>query len=358
MNNILAYTQKEFIHIWRDKGTLLFLMLMPIIEVVIFGYAITTEVNNIPMSILDNAKNAYSKQLIEKFKHNKYFNVCDTLNSNNAIEGCLKKGKTQIILVIPPHFQKCNNRNSYNKVQFIIDSSNPNEGLTINSYANQILNEYADKQVNIVKVNTKMLYNSSLKSSYNFVPGIIGLILTLICTMMTAISLAKEKEFGTIDLMKLSPAKSYEMIIGKIVPYFIIGICNIVCILTIAYFLLEVPINSSLLSIMILNIIFIISTLSIGLLISSITQTQQAAMLISGIGLMLPTILLSGLIFPIENMPLLLKAISNLFPAKWFIASLKDVMIKGADLSMIGGNIAVLITMTTIFTIISIKKVR
>lgn len=359
MKRIIPYCNKEFIHIWRDRKTLLFLLLVPIMEVIIFGYAITTEVNNISLSILDNANNLYSRQLIEKYSNNDCFRLCEILKDRDDVESCLRKGSTQIVVIIPANFQKkSSNSSTLEKVQFLIDSSNPNEGLVISNYANQILNEYLNNTHSLIRLNTKHFFNPYQKSSYNFVPGIIGLVLTLICTMMTSISITREKELGTMKLIVLSSSKPHIMIIGKIIPYFAIGIFNIITILVISYYLLDVPMKGSLFSIGLLNMIFIISTISIGLFISAITKTQQAAMLLSGIGLMLPTILLSGLIFPIENMPLFLRVISNVFPAKWFISALKDLMIRGAELNAVFREMIILLIIILVLTIIGVKKMK
>jgi ABC-2 type transport system permease protein len=209
-----------------------------------------------------------------------------------------------------------------------------------------------------IHTEVKMLYNPQLKSAYNFVPGIMGLVLMLICAMMTSISIVREKEQGTMEILLVSPVKPISIVLSKAVPYLLIAMIDVIAILLLSTFLLDVPIAGNIFLLLFLSMIFTLSALSLGLLISSVTETQQAAMLISGIGLMLPSILLSGLIFPIENMPWILRTISNIIPAKWFIMAVKDVMIKGLGFSAIHKECVVLLGMTVFLLTVSIKRFK
>lgn len=364
MNQFIAFVQKEFLHIFRDKRTMLILLVMPVIQLIIFGFAITTEIKSSPFAVFDQARSTDSRQLIEKLNGNPYFSLHADLHSFSEIEECFRRGKIKLAVVIPAEFSNELQRTGTGKIQFLTDASDPNEASTISSYAQQVVMQYQqsafpDNQIPyIIKVETKMLYNPQLKSAYNFVPGIMGLILMLICAMMTSISIVREKEQGTMEVLLVSPVKPAFVVLAKAVPYLALAMIDVVSILLIAFFVLQVPVAGNVFLILLLCLLFTLAALSLGMLISSVVQTQQAAMLISGAGLMLPTILLSGLVFPIENMPLILQAVSNIIPAKWFISAIKALMIKGLGFYDIWLELLVLSSMTLVLLTVSIKRFK
>ncbi|MDR3061961.1 MAG: ABC transporter permease, partial [Dysgonamonadaceae bacterium] len=255
-------------------------------------------------------------------------------------------------------------RTGTGNLQLLADASDPNEASTIVSYAQQILMQHqqslmeTNKIPYVIRPEVKMLYNPQLQSAYNFVPGIMGLILMLICAMVTSISIVREKEQGTMEILLVSPIKPVFIVLSKAVPYLLIAFLDVILILLISNNILQVPIAGNIFLILFLSILFILASLSLGMLISSVTKTQQAAMMMSGAGLMLPTMLLSGLIFPVENMPVLLQVISNLIPAKWFIIAIKDVMIKGLGFTAIWRELSILLGMTAFLLIVSIKRFK
>ena len=364
MKQFISFIRKEFRHIFRDSRTMLILLIAPIVQLMIFSFAITTEINNISFVVLDQSKTTFSRQIVDRFSGSKYFNLQKNLNTIEEVENYFQKGKTKLALVIPIDFCGTSPNTNMNNIQLLADASTPNEASTIIAYAQQIIMQHSQNistRLNspfYIKVKTKMLYNPQLKSSYNFVPGIIGLILMLICAMMTSISIVREKEQGTMEILLVSPIKPIFIILAKAIPYVLIAFLDVLSILFLSKFLLNVPVEGNLFLLLFLCFVFNLSALSLGILISSVTSTQQAAMLISGVGLILPTLLLSGLIFPIENMPWVLQLISNIIPAKWFIIAVKDVMIKGLGFYYIWSELLILLIMTLLLLAISIKQFK
>ncbi|GBU07254.1 ABC transporter permease [Bacteroidales bacterium] len=364
MKQFVSFIKKEFLHILRDPRTLMILMAMPLVQLIIFGYAITTEINNSPMAVLDENKGVESLALIEQFSKSTYFNLVSTPNNIAETEEAFQRGQIKLALIITPSFGNDFLNGNIPQVQVLCDATEPNEANTVSKYAQQIIMQYQTRVHNniempfMIHTNIRMLYNPQLKGAYNFVPGIMGLILMLICAMMTSISIVREKEQGTMEVLLVSPIKPIFIIFSKAIPYFVIALADVIGILLLSYFLLDVPIVGSIVSILFLSILFIISALALGMLISSVTSSQQAAMLISGVGLMLPTMMLSGLIFPIENMPLPLQVISNIIPAKWFIIAIKDVMIKGLPLFAIWEECLILAAMSIVLLTASLKRFK
>ena len=364
MKQFTAFIKKEFLHIFRDVRTMMMLLAMPVVQLIIFGFAITTEINNTPFAVLDASKSVSSRQLVEKMSNSKYFNLQENLHAFQDIEDQFRKGKIKFALVIPADFSDDLYRTGTGKIQLLADASDPNEASTVTAYAQQIIMQHQKSLLRenqipyLINTEVKMLYNPQMKSAYNFVPGIMGLILMLICAMMTSISIVREKEQGTMEILLVSPIKPVFIVLAKAVPYLLIAMLDVVTILLISFFVLKVPIEGSILLILLLSMLFTLSALSLGLLISSAVNTQQAAMLMSGAGLMLPSILLSGLMFPIENMPYILQLISNIIPAKWFIIAAKDVMIKGLGFVAIWDELLILLAITTFLLFISIKRFK
>ncbi len=360
----LNFIKKEFLHIFRDVRTMMMLLAMPVAQLIIFGFAITTEINNTPVAVLDESGSEASRRLVAKIDGSRYFTLQENLQHAGQIEEAFRQGKAKLVIVFPAGFGNDLLHAGVADMQLLADASDPNEASTIVAYAEQIIAQY-QQETNlgnappyVIRPEVKMLYNPQLTSAYNVVPGIMGLVLMLICAMMTSISIVREKEQGTMEVLLVSPARPVFIIIAKAVPYLLIAMVDVVSILLLATFVLHVPINGSIILILFLSFLFTLSALALGLLISSVTKTQQAAMIVSGIGLMLPTILLSGLMFPIENMPWILRLISNIIPARWFITAMKDVMIKGLGIFSVGGECGILLLITAVLLLISVKKFK
>jgi len=364
MKQFRSFVKKEFFHILRDPQTMLILLGMPIIQIIIFGFALTNEVKNSQIAIFDQAHDVASASLISQIDASQYFTVSAHLNSYQEIETDFKKGHTKIVMVLPPNFN--NDLQHFNKtqIQLIADASDPNVANALTNYASVIINDFqkritSDRKLPYtIQTETRMLYNPQLKGAYNFVPGVMSMVLMLVCSMMTAITIVREKERGTMEVMLVSPIKPLKIILAKAVPYLMLSMVNIASILLLSVYVLDVPVNGSLLLLVLESILFTITSLSLGLLISSATDSQQTAMFISLIGMLLPTVMLSGFMFPIENMPLPLRIISNVVPAKWYFIIVKSVMIKGVGLNAIWKETLILAGMTAILLILSIKKFK
>jgi ABC-type multidrug transport system, permease component len=364
MTQFIAFVHKEFLHIFRDTRTMMILLLMPMIQLILFGFAITTEIQNTSFAVFDQSQSVASHQIVEKLSGSPYFSLYGNLNAFHEIEESFRQGRIKLAVVMPSDFNSELQRTGTGKIQLLTDASDPNEASTITAYAQQIIQQYRQSLFKgggipySIQVETKMLYNPQLKSAYNFVPGIMGLILMLICAMMTSISIVREKEQGTMEVLLVSPVKPIFVVLSKAIPYLLIAMLDVVSILLISFFLLQVPIAGNIALILFLSILFTLSALSLGILISSVVNTQQAAILISGAGLLLPTMLLSGLVFPIENMPEILQLISNIIPAKWFILAIKDLMIKGLGFAEIWDELLILLGMTLFLLAVSIKQFK
>lgn len=364
MKQFLSFVRKEFYHIFRDRRTMLILLGMPIVQIILFGFAITTEVKNVKVSILDYSKDIATRQIIDKLDASEYFNTTEILPGNEAIEETFRKSKSDLIVVFEPGFDNNLRHTGKAKVQLIADATDPNNATILTSYAANIITDYQQSlttgQSSPIRIipQVKLLYNPGMESAYNFVPGVMGLILMLICAMMTSISIVREKEMGTMEVLLVSPVRPLWMIIAKTVPYFALSCVNLITILLLSVYVLHVPVAGSLLSLALLSGIFILVSLLLGLLVSTIATTQVEAMLFSGMVLMMPTVLLSGMIFPIENMPIPLQILSNIIPAKWYIIGVKRIMIEGLGIGYVRMEIGILILIAVVLMAISLKKFK
>ncbi len=355
MTPFRAFVKKEFLHIFRDKQTMLILLLMPVVQILLFGFAITTEIQNTSVVVLDECKTEESRTLVEKIGSGEYFDIVQYIESNRDIEAVFKKGEVKIALVIPQDWSRRLGTRQEAPLQLIIDASNPNEAGILNGYLQSIVAQQSGLKP-MIDVKTHMLYNPQLKSAYTFVPGVIGLVLMLICTLMTSVSIVREKEIGTLEVLLVSPSKPLHIILSKTVPYFVIALINIITIILLSTFVFGVPIRGSMTLLFGVCITYIFASLALGLFISTVSKTQQIAMIISLMGLMMPTVLLAGLLFPIENMPLPLQWISNIVPATWFIDMTKAIMIKGVGFWFIWKQWLILLGMTILFIGLSVKR--
>ena len=364
MKRFIGFVKKEFYHIFRDKRSMFILFGMPIAQIMLFGFAITNEINNVKIAILDKSKDIETQKIIQKISNSSYFDIEQELTSESQIESVFKKGKVKAVLVFEKDFIKQLQTQKNGKVQVIADATDPNMANTISNYITSILQNFIqeknknNKPTLQIQTQTQLFYNPSMKSVFTFVPGVMTVILMLVSAMMTSISITREKELGTMEILLVSPIKPFQVIIGKVFPYIFLSIINAAVILLLGYFVFEMPIEGSLFLLAIESILFIICALTLGILISTLSDSQQTAMMISLFGLMLPVILLSGFIFPISSMPLPLQVISNIIPAKWFIIIIKAIMLKGSGIALIWKETLVLVGMTILFTVISIKKYK
>ena len=364
MQTFLYFISKEWMHIWRDKRTLFILFGMPIAQMLIFGFALTNEVKNSRIAILDPSKDQYSTRLVERISASNYFDLQDNLHNPVDIDKAFKKGDIRAAIIFPEHFMDKLLHSKSVTIQIIADASDPNIATTVTNYANAIIRDFQDDLLNnpsypyTIQANVRMLYNPQLKGAFNFVPGVMSMILLLVCTMMTSVSIVREKELGTMEVLLASPSSPGLVIAAKALPYLFLSIINICTILLLSVFVLELPIRGNLILLMAESILFIITALSLGLLISIITDSQRTAMFISLVGMFLPTLMLSGFMFPIENMPKPLQIISNIVPAKWFFIIVKAVMLKGLGLAAIWKETLILFGMTAFLLLVAMKKFK
>lgn len=359
-----AFVRKEFKHILRDRWTTIILLVMPVVMLLLFGYAINTEVKHSKIVVYDPSNDLASKTILDKLLVNDYFILKKVVPSTKDIEELFRKGEVNMAIVFSEKFYENLVHIGEAQVQLIADGSDPNTAVTLTTYATAIINS-AQQEIleegrlpGRISTEVKLLYNPTMKAAYNFVPGVMGMILLLICAMMTSISIAREKESGTMEVLLVSPVKPLFMLLSKAVPYFFLSLVDLAIILCIAVFVMGVPIAGSFFWLIVISLIYIFLALALGLLISSVVNSQVAALLISGMALMIPVILLSGMMFPIENMPWFLQWISQLVPAKWFIIAVKKLMIMGLSFSSIILEISILCVMTLAFIGISLKKFK
>jgi ABC-2 type transport system permease protein len=364
MKQFVTFLKKEFAHVLRDKKTLLILFGMPIMQILIFGFALTNEVKNSKIVIVDNAKDIASQQIIAKIEASRYFEIEKSMMSANEIEAAFREGIIKVAIIFPTGFNNELLHENKAQIQIIADASDPNTANTLTNYVSTVIQDYQKELDNTPSVSyrivpeIRMLYNPQLKGAHNFVPGVIALVLMLVCVMMTAISIVREKEIGTMEILLVSPFKPIMVMVSKAVPYLILSLVNVMSILLLSVFVLDVPVNGSVLLLFAESTLFIITCLSLGIFISVKTSSQQVAMLISLMGLLLPTILFSGFMFPIENMPLALQIFSNIVPAKWFYIIVKSIMIKGVGFSGIWKETLILLATTIFLLVVSLKSFK
>ena len=364
MKQFFAFVRKEFYHIFRDRRTMIILLAMPVVQIIIFGFALTNEVKNSKIAIWDQSKDAATASLITELEASLYFEVEQSIHTAKEIESIFQKGKVKLAVILPPHFDEDLRHFNKAQVQLITDASDPNVANTLMNYASAIIMDYQNRITNerklpyTITTEMRMLYNPELKGAYNFVPGVMAMVLLLVCTMMTAITIVREKETGTMEVMLVSPANPLRIVIAKAVPYFLLSMVNITTILLLSVFVLDVPVNGSLVLLVGESLLFTLVSLSLGLLISTKAGSQQTALFISLVGLLLPTVMLSGFMFPIENMPLPLRTVSNIVPARWYYSIVKSVMIKGIGLNAVWKETLILSGMLIFFLGLAIKNFK
>jgi len=364
MRAFLSILQKEFIHIGRDRISLFLVLAMPVALILLFGFTISTEIRNAKISILDQSKDSKSKQLIENITASGYFQLVNFLNSEAEIDHDFKNKHIKIAMIIPPRFEESLANEHIANIQIINDVSDINIASILNNYLRAVFNNYIteyNSQNNApetpISIVTTMKYNPELNSVYMFVPGIITLIMIIITALMSSITLAREKETNTMNMMLITTVKKINIAIGKVIPYMILSLTSTVLILIISVFVFQMPIKGSIGLLMFLCIIFMFTAASFGLLISAVSKTQLDAMMVTMMGLFLPTVLLSGFLFPLDNMPLFFQWLADVFPAKWFILAIKDVMLKGATFMDIWKYLLILSGMSVLMVGFSLSQI-
>lgn len=363
-NRFYNFVIKEFRHIFRDRKTLLIIFGMPVAQLLIFGFVITNEIKNVKVAICDQSHDYLSVELTNKMLSSGYFvSTLNPININQCDE-VLRSGKAKLVVVIPPKFAEEFYKNGATSIQLVADASEANTASLIISYASAIINTFANEK-NIgasnplpVKTSVRMLFNEEMKGVFMFVPGTMALILMLLTAMMTSISIAREKELGTMEILLVSPLKPIQIVLGKVLPYVGLGFTNAILIVLLGFWVFGLPVRGSVMLLLGVCLLFILLALSLGILISSVSNSQQVAMFMSMFALLLPTILLSGFIFPIENMPKILQWLSYVMPPRWFISAIKTIMLKGEGIAFIYKEVLIMSGMTLFFLVVSVKKFK
>lgn len=365
MKRFLGFVKKEFLHIFRDYRTLIILFGIPAVQILIFGFVVSTDIKNAGVAILDLSKDEVTQELSDKIISSDFFRKTEILLSYNDIDRAFKKGKTKAVYIFGEDFGRDLVTEGNASMSIIADGSEPNVATLITNYTMAIVNDF-NRELNrsavsgliLIQPEVKMFYNPNLKSHFMFVPGVITLIMILICALMTSVTITREKEFGTMEVLLVSPLKPIQIILGKVTPYFLLSFINVNLILIMSWLVFELPVKGSITLLLLECMLYILMSLSLGILISTVSKTMQQAIFVSLIGLMLPTILLSGFIFPIENMPKIYDYVSMIMPPRYFITIIKSIMIKGTGFFFIWKETVILLLMTLLFIGLSVKKFK
>lgn len=364
MNRFLAFLRKEFYHIFRDPRTLVILFGIPVAQLLLFGFVLTNEVRNVKIAVVDHSKDDLSKRLSQKLLSSGFFQLAAVPSSESEYEDLFRSGTVKEIVVFETDFAKNLMNEGKAGIQVIADASEPNTAQLIVNYTTAIANDFIrDEFIKYqsppgINIKVRMLFNENMRDAYNFIPGLIAVILMLVSAMMTAITITREKETGTMEILLAAPLKPIQIILGKVVPYMILSIINALIVLVLGYFVFKVPIVGSFALLLGEILLFIFLALSLGILISTFVNNQVTALALSGFVLMLPSILLSGFIFPIKNMPIALQIVADLMPPRWFIEINRTVMLKGGGFDVIWPHTLILMGMSVLFIFISIRKFK
>ncbi|MEX0680060.1 MAG: ABC transporter permease [Balneolales bacterium] len=369
MKAFLGFIVKEFYHIFRDRRTLLILFGMPLVQLLLFGYAIRNELNKVDIAVLDQARDEVTREVIDKLLASGHFQLSAYPDSEEEIGEIFQKGIARGVVIFEPGFGRKFVHDGRAGVHIITDASDPNMAQMLDVYMSNVIHEYQREQaeqnrgdVNITATGVvpqiRMLFNPDLRSANLFVPGLIAFILMLVSAFLTSITIAREKEQGTMEILLVSPLNPLQIIIGKVLPYLLLSVINVFMVLVVALMIFQVPFRGSLVLFTLLCILFIMTALALGVRISSIVRDQQTAMMMSLAGLLLPTILLSGFIFPIANMPAVLQWISHIVPAKWFLIIIRGIMLKGSGMEHLWKEALILFGMMLILLVSSIRSFK
>lgn len=364
MKQLQSFIKKEFYHIFRDPRTMIILFGIPIAQLLIFGTVIKNEIKDVHIAIYDQSKDETTQKITNKILSSGYFILDQNLESTKDIDAIFRKGKVKQVIVFESNFAQNLTREGTANIQLIADASDPNIARLTISYTTGIINNfirelYPNLEMPMqINPEVRMHFNEEMQSAYMFVPGVMALILMLISAMMTSISITREKEMGTMEILLVSPLKPSHIIIGKVLPYLLLSIINAFIIVLMGHFVFGVPIMGSFILLILETVLFIMMALSLGILISTVAKNQMTAMFISMIGLMLPTIILSGFIYPIDNMPIVLQWISHIMPARYFVTLLRAIMLKGVGIFFIWKETLILLAMTLFFLGLSVKKFK
>jgi ABC-2 type transport system permease protein len=365
MKRYWGFVIKEFYHIFRDFRTLLILFGIPVAQILIFGFVVSNDIRNIKIAILDYSGDEVTRKISDKILSGGYFELHSNLTNYDQIEPAFRTGNVKEVIIFESGFSQNLGKTGTASMRIVSDASDANTGRLIATYTQGIVMNYVQETMAengiapySITAGSRMYFNQGMKGVYMFVPGTMALILTLISALMTSISITREKEMGTMEVLLVSPLKPIQIILGKVTPYIGLAFINAIMILIIGYFVFGLPVNGSIILLLLETILYITLSLSLGIFISTVAKNQQMAMFISMLALMLPTTLLSGFIFPVENMPHILQWLSAAIPPRWFIVILKNIMLKGTGILFVWKETLILIGMTVLFIGLSVKRFK
>lgn len=363
MKAFRGFVRKESFHILRDRRTLLVLLLLPVAAVLLFGFAVRTDVEDVRVAIVDPAPDAATIDFRGRLVGGGIFEIVTVLESTSHLDALFQRGAVQQAIVFRAGFAERLGRGEAAEVMVITDATDPNTGAAIRAYTTTLVRDYESDLVGAaggVRIipRVRMRFNPSMESAKLFVPGLIAFVLTIVCALMTAISLTREKETGTMEVLLVSPLRPWQIIVGKVLPYLGLGFVNALTVLALAYVVFAVPVNGSLLLLLLECLLYVLTSLAIGVMISTRTSSQRVAMMAALAGMLMPTLMLSGFIFPIESMPPVLQWVSNIIPAKWFLVIVRGIMLKGVGLEILWRETLVLAGMTAVLLAVSVRSFR
>ena len=369
----ISFVGKEFNHILRDTRTLMVLLVMPVVMIVLFGFALSTELKNVKVGVYTPSSDVFAQKLISRIDASEYFTVVLDASEKEELDAAFLNNNIEVAIIFQENFYYQLSHEGSANVQILLDGTNMNIAQMAQFYLRNIIaRSQADLAEEVmmnnvdpswvppveIKPSTTMLYNPQMKSSFNFVPGVMGMILTLVCSMMTSVSIVREKERGTMEVLLVSPVKPFLVIIAKTIPYFVISAVNLATTILLAIYLLQVPVSGSMLWVVLISLLYIMVSLSLGILVSTLVSTQEEAILISAMVFLLPTLLLSGMLFPIESMPVALQYFSNVIPARWYIDAMKALMIQGVSVKYCLDIVLILFGFLIAITSFSVYKYK
>lgn len=358
MNGFASFVRKETLHIFRDPRTMLIALLMPVVQILLFGFALSTEVNNVDVAVVAPHRSETVRQAVERMAANPCFTFAGYV-PGTEIDRTLRSGRADAVAVFAGDFDRrmtdlaAGRPGAGAALQLVMDASNTNTAQAGAAYLRSVL---LDNVADGVGVETRLLYNPRMKSAYNFVPGIMGLIFILICAIMTSVSIVREKETGTMEVLLVSPVRPIRIVFAKMIPYFVLSCLNLASILLLARFVLGVPMSGGIVGIVGLSLLYIVLALALGLFISTVARTQVTALLVSAMLMLMPMIMLSGMVFPIGNMPAPLRWLSCIVPARWYIAAIRRLMIEGLPFTAVLREFAILAAMTAGLIAVALRK--
>jgi drug efflux transport system permease protein len=363
MKAFSGFVVKEFFHIFRDRRTLLILFGMPIMQLMIFGYAVRNDIEHVKVAVVDQSRDTATEAIVDRMLASAFFDVQMGVRSED-VEGIFRRGEAKVAVVFPPSFNRDLMREGQADIQVLTDATEPNTASTVLAYVTGLVSDYQLEVAResgllpggLLSVEPRMRFNAEMRSVVLFVPGLMALILMLVCALMTSITITREKEVGTMEVLLVSPLRPTQIIVGKVMPYLALSLVNVATILVMARFVFGVPVRGSVVLLLAECLLFIICALSLGIFISTRTSSQQTAMMISLGGLLLPTVILSGFMFPVASMPVPLQNVSHIVPAKWFLIVIRGIMIKGVGLEVVWRETLILGGMTLMFLAASVRS--